>query len=402
MEYNIKVVLIEHIGGTRVFDNTVSRKNTNCAKWDEIIDEYGIEDLIPLTVADMDYRVAPEIINAVIEAANHGIYGYTNVSERYIELSKIWAERNYNFSPKQEWIVYCPRIIQALSLIIQNYTEKNDKIMVCTPLYDPIQNAVRINDRELVECPLVLEDGHYEINFADFEAKIKSGVKIFIAVSPHNPVGRVWKEEEIKKTIDICKDNNVLIISDETHADFIWEGKFVSYGSFYDTYNNMIIGLSTSKNFNIAGLEASNIIIKDAAFRSFFNKLLKQAGIHNPSYFCIPAVIAAYEYGEEWLLMVKDKIRENIKLIKNFFEKDMKGFSVIEPEGTYLVWIDYRATGISENELKDIMIHKAHVAFSMGGSFGIEGKGFFRINAALPKQLLEEALLRFKNNIKII
>lgn len=385
-----------------MFDNIVSRKNTNCAKWDEIIDEYGIEDLIPLTVADMDYRVAPEIINAVIEAANHGIYGYTNVSERYIELSKIWAERNYNFSPKQEWIVYCPRIIQALSLIIQNYTEKNDKIMVCTPLYDPIQNAVRINDRELVECPLVLENGHYEINFADFEEKIKEGVKIFIAVSPHNPVGRVWKEEEIKRTIDICKDNNVLIISDETHADFIWKGKFVSYGSFYDIYDNMIVGLSTSKNFNIAGLEASNIIIKDEAFRTFFNKLLKQAGIHNPSYFCIPAVTAAYEYGEEWLLMVKDKIRENIKLIKNFFEKDMKGFSVIEPEGTYLVWIDYRATGISENELKDIMIHKAHVAFSMGGSFGIEGKGFFRINAALPKQLLEEALLRFKNNIKII
>ena len=385
-----------------MFDNIVSRKHTNCAKWDEIIDEYGIEDLIPLTVADMDYRVAPEIINAVIEAANHGIYGYTNVSERYIELSKIWAERNYNFSLQKEWIVYCPRIIQALSLIIQNYTEKNDKIMVCTPLYDPIQNAVRINDRELVECPLVLEDGHYEIDFADFEAKIKSGVKIFIAVSPHNPVGRVWKEEEIKKTIDICKDNNVLIISDETHADFIWEGKFVSYGSFYDAYDNMIIGLSTSKNFNIAGLEASNMIIKDESFRMFFNKLLKQAGIHNPSYFCIPAVIAAYEYGEEWLLMVKDKIRENIKLIKNFFEKDMKGFSVIEPEGTYLVWIDYRATGILENELKDIMIHKAHVAFSMGGSFGIEGKGFFRINAALPKQLLEEALLRFKNNIKII
>ena len=384
-----------------MFDNIVSRKHTNCAKWDEIIDEYGIEDLIPLTVADMDYRVAPEIINAVIEAANHGIYGYTNVSERYIELSKIWAERNYNFSLQKEWIVYCPRIIQALSLIIQNYTEKNDKIMVCTPLYDPIQNAVRINDRELVECPLVLENGHYEINFADFEEKIKEGVRIFIAVSPHNPVGRVWKEEEIKRTIDICKGNNVLIISDETHADFIWKGKFVSYGSFYDTYDNMIIGLSTSKNFNIAGLEASNIIIKDEAFRTFFNKLLKQAGIHNPSYFCIPAVIAAYEYGEEWLLMVKDKIRENIKLIKNFFEKDMKGFSVIEPEGTYLVWIDYRATGISENELKDIMIHKAHVAFSMGGSFGIEGKGFFRINAALPKKLLEEALLRFKSNLKI-
>ena len=160
-----------------MFDNIVSRKHTNCAKWDEIIEEYGVDDLIPLTVADMDYRVAPEIINAVIEAANHGIYGYTNVSKRYIELSKIWAENNYNFSPQKEWIVYCPRIIQALSLIIQNYTEKNDKIMVCTPLYDPIQNAVRINDRELVECPLVLKDGHYEIKLCRFRSKNKIGSK---------------------------------------------------------------------------------------------------------------------------------------------------------------------------------------------------------------------------------
>ena len=393
-------MLIGYIGrNIKLFDNIVSRKNTNCAKWDEIIEEYGIEDLIPLTVADMDYRVAPEIINAVIEAANHGIYGYTNVSKRYIELSKIWAERNYNFSPQKEWIVYCPRIIQALSLIIQNYTEKNDKIMVCTPLYDPIQNAVRINDRELVECPLVLEDGHYEINFADFEAKIKSGVKIFIAVSPHNPVGRVWKEEEIKKTIDICKDNNVLIISDETHADFIWEGKFVSYGSFYDAYDNMIIGLSTSKNFNIAGLEASNIIIKDEAFRMFFNKLLKQAGIHNPSYFCIPAVIAAYEYGEEWLNIAKEKIKDNMDSIKSFFENDMKGFKVIDSEGTFLSWVDYRALNITEDKFKELMIKKAHIAFSLGSGYGEDGRGFFRVNAALPKKLLEEALFRFKNNI---
>ena len=210
-----------------MFDNIVSRKNTNCAKWDEIIDEYGIEDLIPLTVADMDYRIAPEIVNAVIDAANHGIYGYTNVSEKYIELSKIWAKNNYGFCPENEWIVYCPRIIQAISLIIQNYTEKNDKILVFTPLYDPIQNAVRINDRKLVECPLILDSGHYEIDFEDFEEKIKGGVKIFISVSPHNPVGRVWSKEEIRRTVEICKRYGVLIISDETHADFIWKNKFI-------------------------------------------------------------------------------------------------------------------------------------------------------------------------------
>lgn len=382
-----------------MFDNIVSRRYTNCAKWDEIIDEYGIEDLIPLTVADMDYRIAPEIVNAVIDAANHGIYGYTNVSEKYIELSKIWAKNNYGFCPKNEWIVYCPRIIQAISLIIQNYTEKNDKILVFTPLYDPIQNAVRINDRELVECPLILDSGHYEIDFEDFEEKIKGGVKIFISVSPHNPVGRVWSEEEIRRTVEICKRYGVLIISDETHADFIWKNKFISYASYYDIYDNIIIGLSTSKNFNIAGLEASNIIIKNENLRKSFKHLLKQAGIHNPSYFCIPAVIAAYEYGKEWLELAKEKIKENIDFAKEFFETQMKGFKVADIEGTYLLWVDYRSTGISEEMLKDLMLYKAHIAFSLGSGFGEDGRGFFRVNVALPKVKLEEALLRFKNNI---
>lgn len=382
-----------------MFDNIVSRKNTNCAKWDEIISECGVDDLIPLTVADMDYRVAPEIMTAVIEAAAHGIYGYTIVNDKYIELSKAWAKKNYGFSPEGEWIVYCPRIIQAISLIIQNYTERNDEILVFTPLYDPISNAVRINNRKLVECQLQLNDGHYEIDFADFEKKIENGVKIFIAVSPHNPVGRVWTEEEIKKTVDICKRHNVLIISDETHADFIWKGKFISYASFYDIYENIIIGLSTSKNFNIAGLEASNIIIKNEELRAFFKKLLRQGGIHNPSYFCIPAVIAAYKYGEEWLLLVKNKIKENMELIKSFFENEMKGFKVIDSEGTFLLWIDYRETGISEEKLKELIIYKAHIAFSLGSGFGEDGRGFFRVNAALPKKLLEEALFRFKNNI---
>ena len=382
-----------------MFDNIVSRRYTNCAKWDEIIDEYGIEDLIPLTVADMDYRIAPEIVNAVIDAANHGIYGYTNVSEKYIELSKIWAKNNYGFCPENEWIVYCPRIIQAISLIIQNYTEKNDKILVFTPLYDPIQNAVRINDRELVECPLILDSGHYEIDFEDFEKKIKGGVKVFISVSPHNPVGRVWSEEEIRKTVEICKRYGVLIISDETHADFIWKNKFISYASYYDIYDNIIIGLSTSKNFNIAGLEASNIIIKNENSRKSFKHLLKQAGIHNPSYFCIPAVTAAYEYGKEWLELAKEKIKENIDFAKEFFETKMKGFKVVDIEGTYLLWVDYRSTGISEEMLKDLMLYKAHIAFSLGSGFGEDGRGFFRVNVALPKAKLEEALLRFKNNI---
>lgn len=382
-----------------MFDNIVSRRNTNCAKWDELIEECKIEDIISLTVADMDFKVAPEIISSVIDAANHGIYGYTNVSEKYIELSRQWIERKYHWSLKEDWIVYCPRVIQAISLLIQNCTNKGDKIMVSTPLYDPIQNAVRVNDRCLVTNSLILKDNHYEIDFDDFENKIKDGVKIYIAVSPHNPVGRVWREDEISRIVDICKKHKVLIIADEVHADFIWENQFVSFGLFFDKYDDIIIGTSASKTFNIPGLEASNIIIKNEERRDFFKKLLRQAGIHNPSYFCIPAVEAAYEYGEEWLNLAKDTIKGNLDFTRNFFENEMTGYKVINSEGTYMLWVDYKDTGIKEEKLRDLMINKAKVAFSLGSGFGNEGEGFFRVNVAQPRKLLEEALLRYKNNI---
>lgn len=382
-----------------MFENFVSRRNTNCAKWDENIEETGVEELIPLTVADMDYRCAPEIVSAVIEAANHGIYGYTIVSDKYTELTKEWIEKHYNWKLEKDWIVYCPRIIQAICLMIQNYTDKNDKVLVLNPLYDPIKSVIKENDRELVTSSLVFDNNYYTIDFKDFENKIKSGVKIFIPVSPHNPVGRVWKDGEIKQMIDICKENDVLIISDEVHADFIWKGKFVSFGQFYNDYDKMIICTSASKTFNIPGLEASSIIIYNEKIRNDFKKMLRQAGIHNPSYFCIPAVEAAYEYGEEWLNLAKKEIAENIDIVKDFFKNEVKNFKVTDSEGTFMMWVDYRDTGIKEPEMKDIMLNKAKMLFSLGGGYGSEGEGFFRINVALPKKLLKEALTRFKNNI---
>ncbi|WP_130837976.1 MalY/PatB family protein [Lachnoclostridium sp. Marseille-P6806] len=382
-----------------MFKQKISRIGTNCAKWDEIIEKNGNPLLIPLTVADMDFPVAPEIMSEIIRAAAHGIYGYTNVSEKYLALSKKWIEDHYAYPAEKEWIVYCPRIIQAISLFIQNNTAVGDKIMVLTPLYDPIQSAVRINKRELVTSSLVIKGRSYQIDFEDFRAKIAGGVKMFIMVSPHNPTGRVWDEAEIRKMIEICREYHVLIFSDEVHADFTWEKNFISFGRFFDTYENIIIGTSASKTFNIPGLEASNIIIKNEKLRNELRLYLRQAGIHNPSYFCIPAVEAAYESGEEWLLLAKKAINDNRCFARNFFENELKGFKVMNSDGTFLLWVDYRESNLSEDELKNIMYHKANVVFSTGSDFGREGVGFIRINVALPQALLKEALHRFKESI---
>jgi len=270
-----------------MFKNIVNRTNTNCAKWDELIEKVGIPDIISLTVADMDFVVAPEIQQAVLNAAVHGIYGYTNVSKNYIDLSHKWITEKYNCELKKEWIVFCPRVIQAISLCIQNMTCVDDKIIVFTPLYGSILKAIRENNRDLVTSTLNYSNGHYEIDFRDFEKKLSSGVKMLIMVSPHNPIGRVWDRDEIDRIVALCKKYEVLIFSDEIHADFVWDKKFVSFGSFLNDYDKMVIGTSPAKTFNIAGLEASNIIFKNVELRNLFINILRQSGIHNPSYFCI-------------------------------------------------------------------------------------------------------------------
>ncbi len=380
-----------------MFKNTVDRRNSNSAKWDECITETGKQGIIPLTVADMDFRTAPEITQALIQAVNHGIYGYTNVSKTFIGGIKNWVKTHYHWHTEAEWIVFAPRVIQAVSLLIQNYTEQHDQVLILSPLYAPIQNAVLLNDRTLVTCPLCLRDSHYGIDFDDFEQKISAGCKVLIMCSPHNPVGRVWTKQEIEKIVGLCKKYQVLLIADEVHADFVWQRTFVSFGSFFDEYSRMVICTSPAKTFNIPGAEASGIIIKDASLRELFQRSLQKAGIHNPNYFCVPAVEAAYTYGDEWLQLVKKEIWANMNFAADFFEKEVPDFRVIPPEGTYMLWVDYRAHTLSEKEMEERLIQQGEIAFSMGSSFGTEGEGFFRVNTALPHHLLQEVLSnRFK------
>lgn len=382
-----------------MFENLVDRRNTSSAKWDETIMNVGIEEVVPLTVADMDFKASPEIVSSMVEAANHGIYGYTIIEESYIDSVIEWVRKNHNWYPKRQWYVYCPRIIQAIAMFIQNFSEEKDKILIQTPLYDPIQDCIKSNKRTLVSSDLVIKEDHYEIDFDDFESKLRDGVKIFICVSPHNPTGRVWKKWEVEKIVRICKKYEVLIISDEVHADFIWDGDFVSFGEFLDLYEKIVICNSPSKTFNIPGLEASSVFIKNKYIREKFKGIIHNAGIHNPNYFSVFAVKAAYNDSYEWYELLKKSIKENISYVRDFFN-GLNGFEVTKSEGTFLLWIDYRKSGFSEDDLEKVF-RRSKVLFSLGSGYGQSGRGFIRINVASPKKLLEEALERFREELSL-
>lgn len=375
-----------------MFNQVVNRENTNSAKLLEAFKEVKSDEFIALSVADMDFRSAPGIVNKMVEFASHGIYGYTNITDHYNEVVKEWMKKRHEWEISKEWIVFCPRIIQAVSLLIQNNTDKGDKIVVQTPLYSPLTNAIELNERTVITNPLILNNGRYEMDFENLEEAFVKGAKMIILCSPHNPVGRVWDESELTRLVNLCEKYKVLLISDEAHADFTYKKEFRSIGTVSKLENKVIICTSPAKTFNLPGLEVSNIIIPNEELRKGFQMNLQQAGIHNPSYFVLPAVEAAYSSGEEWLDQLKQYISENYKFTKHFIEKNLPDLKVIDSEGTYLMWLDCRGTGLSDYELKRWFFNDAKVAVSTGDSFGQEGIGFVRLNIALPMDRLQEAL----------
>ncbi|MEH7225550.1 MalY/PatB family protein [Bacillus sp. JJ1566] len=375
-----------------MFNQIIDRKCTNAAKLLEAFEEIGSDEIITLSVADMDFRSSPEIVNKLVEFANHGIYGYTNITDHYNNAVKTWMKKRYDWEISKDWIVFCPRIIQAVSLLIQNNTKKGDKIVIQTPLYSPLKNAIELNEREVVTNPLAYINNRYQMDFEDLEYSFSAGAKAFILCSPHNPVGRVWEVEELSKIVDLCEMYRVLLIADEVHADFTYKKKHIPIGKIPTNYHNMVICTSPAKTFNLPGLEVSNIIIPDPVLRASFKKSLRQSGIHNPSFFAVPALETAYLYGEEWLEQLKHYILENYRFTREFIHDNLPELKVIQADGTYLMWIDCRETGLNDDMLKQWFFKKAKVAVSLGSSFGIEGKGFIRLNIATPRSRLEEAL----------
>lgn len=382
------------------FDRSISRLGTNSAKWDGTVNSYGAE-VIPLSVADMDYQVPEQVLLEAVALAKHGIFGYTELNPPYYAAVQHWISKHYQWDVPTEWIVFVPRIIQAVSLIIQEFTAAGDSIMMHTPAYQPIANAAELNGRRFVGSPLKLVNGRYEMDFDHMEKHMKEGIKLLLLCSPHNPTGRVWTRNELAQVVELCVKHDVLIVSDEIHADFIREDQEHTVIAKLNEQAAMRTFVCTSpgKTFNLASMEIANIIIPNPAYRQRFQQSLKKAGIHNPIFFAPRLLEVAYTACEDWLQELKQYLEENLQFVTRYIEERLPMLTIIEPEGTYLLWVDCRQLAADEEKLKDMFL-KAKVMVSFGSSFGAEGAGFIRLNLAAPRAVLEEALNRIYKVVK--
>ena len=379
------------------FDAVVNRKNTNAIKYDLAKKRGKPEDAVSLWIADMDFPTAPCIQKAVAEKAAHGIWGYSRPDNRYYDALKKWYKERHNFEVQNEWVVNTPGVCFALATAVKAFTKEGESVLIQKPVYYPFFNIINSLQRKVVNSSLILKNNHYEIDFDDFERKIvQENVKMFILCSPHNPGGRVWTKQELQKISEICLAHNVLVVSDEIHSDITFGSNVHTvYGSLSEqALKNSIICTAPSKSFNLAGLQFSNIFIADEKLRKAFSEELDKTGYDEPSVFGIVAATAAYSEGADWFDSVKSYIWENILFAKNYIEENASQIKVLVPEGTYLLWLDFSKTGLSDSEINDRVLNKAKVWLDSGSMFGKEGEKFQRINCATPRIILEDALKR--------
>lgn len=385
------------------FDQVKERKNTNSVKWDATENLFGEKDLLPMWVADMDFQSPDAVTNAIVNRAKHGIFGYTLTPDTTYEALIQWINTRHKWQLQKDWIVFTPGVVPSLNMIVRAFTNKGDKVLVQPPVYYPFFKTITQNDRNLVENPLLLIEGKYEMDFDDLERKLSDPkVKLFILCSPHNPVGRVWDQDELIRLGDLCITHNVLMVSDEIHSDLIINSnlRHIPFGSLKEEFStNSITCYAPSKTFNLAGLQVSATIITNSTIRKKFSEQMEKQGIHTINTFGVTGFEAAYKYGQPWLEELLIYLRENIIYLKKFIAENLPEVKVIEPEGTYLVWLDFRNLGLRTKELEQLMLKKAKVALDEGYIFGKEGAGFERINIACPRVLLKEGLERIADAV---
>jgi len=378
------------------FDKVINRYNTNSLKYD-CADLWGVPtDILPMWVADMDFQTAPEILEAMHESINHGIFGYSVPKDEYYEVVADWFRERLGWNnAKGEWIVKTPGVVFAIATAIRAYTGKGDAVLIQQPVYYPFRMVIEDNKRVCINNPLVLKDGHYEMDFADMEQKIiDNHVKMFILCSPHNPVGRVWKKEELSQVVAVCKRHNVLIVSDEIHCDFVYTGyEHTMLPQVAEDYmDRMIVCTAPSKSFNLAGLQLSHIFIPDESLREAFHKELMRIPYDESGTLALVAGRAAYEKGADWMDELKEYLLGNLDYLREFLHKELPKVRLIEPEGTYLVWLDFSAYDMKPEELEQKMQHEAKLWLDDGVMFGLEGAMFERMNIACPREVLKKAL----------
>ena len=384
------------------FDKVTNRKGTNSLKYDFAVERGKPADILPLWVADMDFPVAEEITEGLKAAVEHGIYGYTDVKEPYFEALSRWMKREHDWEVQQDWLVKTPGVVFAIAAAIRSFTKEGDSVLIQSPVYYPFRMAIEDNNRVCVDNTLVERNGHYEMDLADFEQKIVDyKVKLFILCSPHNPVGRVWRKEELEAVGDICLKHHVLVVSDEIHHDFVYPGyTHTVFAGLSEAIRDIsIICTAPSKTFNLAGLQVSNILIANADLRKRFEKEIEKTGYSQLNTMGLIACECAYRGGERWLNELKTYLKGNLDFVREFLQNKIPRVHLVEPEGTYLVWLDFRELGLSQQALEELIVQKAGLWLDAGTMFGATGAGFERVNIACPRSILQQALERLEGSL---
>lgn len=377
------------------FDIQIDRSQNYAAKLEESLLNFGTKEVIPLWIADMDFRTAQPIIDVIKARADQGIFGYTFRPDDYFEAVRDWQRRRHGYNPDVERMAFAPGVVPSLRIFLNLFTQPGDKILIQQPVYHPFADIVENTNRTLVVSPLHRDDsGFYTMDAADFEDKVKKGVKYFILCNPHNPVGRVWSKEELKEIGDICVRYGAGILSDEIHSDLILGGNKHTVMATVSPEIAAITStfISPSKSFNLAGLQASTIIFDTVEHREHYLKTLKEMDIARNNCFSLVATMAAYNEGEEWLEQLLTYVEGNMQFIGDYCRQYLPLIKPNKPEATYMCWLDMRELKMGDDALQEFLVKKAGIALSQGGSFGQGGQGFMRLNAACPRSTLEKAL----------
>lgn len=378
------------------FDEIIDRHNTGSSKWDNVGPRVGDKDALPMWVADTDFRCPQPVVDAVLERAKHPIYGYPFVTPDFQNATCDYIKRHHGWELKPEWLVFATGIVPVFNTMVQALTEEGDQIIICRPVYHPFGFAIVDNKREISDCSLIYENGKYSIDFEDLKRRAQDPkAKLMIMCSPHNPVGRVWTAEELQKVAEICYENHVVVICDEIHSDLIYKGhKHVPMGMLgsEEIQNNIITCYAPSKTFNIAGLRGSAIVVPDAKLRDLLNGRFKMNRSIQQNVFAIPALQAAYTQCDDYLEQQMEYLQGNVDFLREYLETKMPKIKLVEPEATYLMWLDCSGLGISGDDLANFIIHDCKVAVSRGDGFGEEGSSFVRLNIGCPRSVLKQGL----------
>ena len=382
-------------------DAPIDRHGTHCEKWDQLGRYYGRDDLLAMWVADMDFRTVPQVQEALIERARHGIYGYTDNRDEEQAAEKAWLERRHGLKVETDWILYSPGVVDSLFFCVDALTGPEDAVLVQTPVYGPFYQAAKLFDRRLLRNPLIHDRDGWRMDFEDLEAKLAQGVRMMILCSPHNPVGRVWTREELQRVVDLAARYNVIVVSDEIHADFTFDGHRQTRILALDgAEENCVMLTSATKSFNLAGLRHSSVIAPSAGLRKAISEALTRAHATSANIFGSIAQTTAYLYGDEWMDAVVEYVRENRDYTVGFLRERLPMIGCAPQEGTYLMWLDFNGLGLSHEEIQDMLVNGAGVALNSGLFFGEEGRGWFRMNLATPRTNVEKTLYNISEAIR--